>query len=355
MTDTAATRGLLASIPRFPLIAAPTPLDLVRCEIPGFDGRLFVKRDDSTGFALGGNKGRKLEFTVADALAKGATALVTASGIQSNHVRQTAAAAAKAGLACHAVLTPALGCYPDAHIRSGNVLLDLIFGATLHLAAADADVEPTLARVVADLTAAGERPYLVPLGASDGIGSLGYVACAWELRDQCAQAGAEPAAIFVATGSGGTHGGLLAGARLDGWEIPIIGISVSEPAAAKRDRVRTAIALVAGVLGVPVPCDEVSIVVHDGYTGAGYAHQTVEANHWIRTLARSEGILLDPVYTGKAFAGMADILNQERIGKDVVFLHTGGAPAIFADPASIVSIEIDAPALTDLLSPMIGS
>ena len=341
-------RAMLDAIPRFSLIDAPTSLDAIRCVIPGFGGRLFMKRDDNTGFAMGGNKGRKLEFTIADALANGATALVTSGGVQSNHVRQTAAAAAKAGLACHAILTPALAHFPTAHVESGNVLLDMIFGATLHVAATEAEAEPLVARVMEELASLGERPMVVPPGASDGVGSLGYVRCAWELRDQCLAQGIDPVAVYVSTGSGGTHGGLLAGAKLDGWNVPIIGISVSEPAEMKRTRVRSAMMMIGERIGRAIPFEEADIVVDDAYTGAGYAHPTAAANGWVKALARSDGILLDPVYTGKGFAGMADRIGRAGIHGDIVFLHTGGAPALFADPRLFVSIDADAPELLGL-------
>ena len=351
MTAARTLTEALSAVQRYPLIAAPTPIDRLRCAIPGFEGRVFLKRDDSTGFAMGGNKGRKLEYTMADAIAKGATTLVTASGVQSNHVRQTAAGAARAGLSFHAILTPALDTYPAAHLESGNMLLDMLFGAVLHLAPTDADVDPVTARVMAGLEARGERPYLVPLGASDGIGSLGYVACALELRAQCAASGITPSAIFVATGSGGTHAGLLAGTIADGWDVPVVGISVSEPAAIKRDRVQTAIGQIGPVLRRVIDCPPGAIVVHDGYAGEGYARPTTAANDWIRAVARADGVLLDPVYTGKSFAGMADLLGRGAFGGDVIFLHTGGAPALFADPTGIVTVERDAAALAPLLPP----
>lgn len=312
--------------------------------------RLFIKRDDCTGLAFGGNKSRKLEYSIGRALAERATALVTASSLQSNHVRQTAAAAARAGLPFHAVVAPALDHFPASHIDSGNLALSAILGAYLHLAADDDSLEESAAAVVRELEANGERPFLIPLGASDGTGSLGYVACALELLDQCASRDISPSAVFTATGSCGTQAGLLAGLRLSGSHIPVVGISVSEPAAVKREKVRACLDSLSETLDRSIACADEEIIVYDDYTGGGYAHPTDEADQWVRALARSDGLLLDPVYTGKAFAGMADLLRSGRIAArgDVVFLHTGGAPALFADPSRLWRPERDEPAIASL-------
>lgn len=341
---------LLADIPRLPLAVLPTPLDPLLTPLPGDHGRVFVKRDDCTGLAMGGNKTRKLEFTLGHARHLAATVLLTASGVQSNHVRQTAAAAARAGMAFHAVVAPALAHFPRAHLESGNMLLDMLLGAQLHLVEEESLAEAALARLADDLRAQGERPYIIPLGASDGIGSLGYVDCAFELLRQTADSGLDLSHVFVATGSGGTHGGLLAGLRLAGSRALVIGISVSEPSAAKVDKVRASISGVAEMLGVALDVADAEIVVHDAYAGEGYAHPTQAANDWVRRVARSDGLLLDQVYTGKAFAGMADLLGRNQLGsvRDVVFLHTGGTPALFADPRLLRTPELDAPEIARL-------
>lgn len=344
------TRARLAELPRYPLLLGPTPLEPFPGRLPGLEGRLWLKRDDLTGFALGGNKSRKLEFTMADALAKGATALVTASGIQSNHVRQTAAAAARAGLAFHAVVTPALERYPRTHVSSGNMLLDMMFGTIFHLAPSEADSDAVIERVVAELKRRGERPYVIPLGASDGIGSLGYVAAALELLDQCEALDIRPRGIFLPTGSGGTHGGLLAGLRLAGCDVPVIGLSVSEPAPAKVAKVRASADGVATVLQLAGRVSPEDIVVSDRFAGPGYAQPTAGADRWVAALARHHGLLLDPVYTGKAFDGMMTLLGEglDSAEADFVFLHTGGLPVLFADPAQFATVPRDAPALEPL-------
>ncbi len=341
----------LSAIPRVALAHLPTPLEALSQPLAG--RTVYIKRDDCTGLALGGNKTRKLQFTIADALAAGATTLLTTSGVQSNHVRQTAAAAARSGLGFHAVLAPALDHFPHTHVDSGNVLLDCLYGAALHLADSEEAAEARLAGLRDELAANGERPYVVPLGASDGIGSLGYVECALELLDQIGTRGLDVSHIFVPTGSGGTHAGLVAGLRLAGSDIKVVGISVSDPAEIKRDKVLTALADVGRVLGYSdLAAEAQDIIIHDDYAGGGYSHPTTEANHWIRHIARSDGLLLDPVYTGKAFAGMADLLCGETLpdAREVIFIHTGGAPTLFADPALLSDVAQDAPALLPLLA-----
>lgn len=343
-------RDRLALRPRFKLAALPTPLDPLLGEVPGHHGRIMIKRDDCTGLAMGGNKTRKLEWTLGHARDLGADALLTASGVQSNHVRQTAAAARRAGMAFHAVVAPALPSFPRAHVESGNMLLDMLFGAQLHLVEDETLADAALATLAGQVGAQGGRPYLIPLGASDGIGSLGYVDCALELLRQADEAGLDLTHIFLPTGSGGTHGGLLAGLRLAGSQVAVVGISVSEPAPAKVAKVRASINGVAEVLGVDLAIPDAEIVVHDAYAGAGYAHPTAEANDWVRRIALSDGLLLDQVYTGKAFAGMADLLGRGRLDgvRDVVFLHTGGTPALFADPRLLRTPEADAPEVAEL-------
>lgn len=335
---------------RVPLAHLPTPLEQTRARASLPDVRLFIKRDDCTGLAFGGNKCRKLEFSIGQALAAGATAIVTASGLQSNHIRQTAAAAARAGLSFHAVVAPVLDHFPRSHIDSGNLALSGILGARFHLAPDEDSLEAVAAEVVQELEAAGERPFLIPLGASDGVGSLGYVVCAIELLDQCAAQKIAPQAIFTATGSCGTQAGLLAGLRLRGSQIPVIGISVSEPAGVKREKIRTCLASLEEVLGLKTGCRNDEIIVHDDFVGGGYSHPTDDAEFWIKNLARSDGILLDPIYTGKAFAGMMGLLQSQAIkaSGDVIFLHTGGGPALFADPQQLWRPEQEAPQITAL-------
>jgi D-cysteine desulfhydrase family pyridoxal phosphate-dependent enzyme len=326
----------LDDAPRVRLAHLPTALeDAPRlAAAAGASGRILVKRDDCTGLALGGNKTRKLEFTLGDALARGADVLVTTGGLQSNHVRQTAAAAARCGLGCHAVVSSPLPDPGAAYRGSGNLLLDGLFGAVIH-EVEEAETDAFASDLVERLKGEGRNPYLVPLGASDGIGSLGYVNCARELLAQARAMGAEIGAVVLCTGSSGTHGGLLSGLRLAGSSIPVVGVSSSEPSAVKMDKVANVCRQVLERLGeAPWPGFGADIEVSDAYVGQGYGYPTDAADAAIRLAARTEGLVLDPVYTGKAMSGLIDMVAEGRFadGRDLVFLHTGGSPALFAYP-----------------------
>ena len=332
----------LSRLPRVPLAHLPTPLEPMEALARhlGAGPRLFVKRDDCTGLALGGNKTRKLEFTVGQALTEGADVLVTSGGVQSNHVRQTAAAAARLGMGFHGVLAdPMAGAdygADRAYGDNGNHLLDRVLGGELHAVADDGEAtELRIRELVDELRGAGHRPYVVPLGASDGVGSMGYVACAAELLTQCRDQGLEPSHVVLATGSAGTHGGLLAGLRALGSSIEVIGISVSEPAAAKREKVRAVIEqLAARWPGAPPVVPDGDVEVRDEFVGPGYGVPTAAGRRALELAARTEGLLLDPVYTAKALAGLLALVADGPLagGRDVIFLHTGGAPALFAYP-----------------------
>ena len=296
--------------------------------------RVFVKRDDCTGLAFGGNKVRKLEFILGAAEAEGADTLVTEGGLQSNFVRLAAAAAARRGLACHALVDCPLDHPGEAYRHSGNALLDDLFGATVHEAALG--TTHAMAEVLAErLRREGRRPYVTPLGGSGGVGALGYVVCAEELLAQLAGQGIEAARIVLCTGSAGTHAGLLAGLRRAGSPIDVVGVSSSEPGPVKEAKVRAVMEQVFEALGEEPPAGwDDDVTVHDRWAGGGYGQPTPQANDAIVLLARTEGLLLDPVYTGKAMAGLIGLAAEAAFddGRDLIFLHTGGGPALFAYP-----------------------
>jgi D-cysteine desulfhydrase family pyridoxal phosphate-dependent enzyme len=319
------------SLPRTALAHLPTPLEFMPRLGERLGINLWIKRDDATGLALGGNKTRKLEFTVGQALAEGSDALVTCGGYQSNHVRQTAAAAARCGLAFHCALAdPAPGRTP-AYFQSGNLLLDRILNAAIEVAAPGETMDACAERIMDRLIAQGGKPFLVPLGASDAIGSVGYVAAAGELVSQCTQSGFLPSAVVLVTGSAGTHAGMLAGLRLLELPTQVIGVSSSEPSEAKREKVRAILGPLTERLGASIVIPDSDIEVLDDQVGEGYAIPTPAANAAIELAAATEGVILDPVYTGKGMAALIELARKGRFGRrdDVVFLHTGGSPALF--------------------------
>ncbi|MEX0645993.1 MAG: D-cysteine desulfhydrase family protein [Parvularculaceae bacterium] len=325
----------LSRFPRTPLVHSPTPLEPMTALSKALNGPdLFVKRDDCTGLAMGGNKSRKLEFSLGDALDKGSDLIITSGATQSNHVRQTAAACAKLGLAFRCVIANPLDRSPADYYRTGNVLLDKLFGAEINVAS---DTDEATARAVKSLVEAAQREgcrsYVVPLGASDAIGSLGYVDCAREILVQCDAFGIAPSHIVVATGSAGTHAGLLVGLRLLGSAIKVIGVAVSGTSTAKEERVRLVAETLTALLRVKrdlISREDIRVLDH--YIGGGYAMPAKSTVLTLRLVARTEGLLLDPVYTGKAMDGLIDLVrrNELQIAKDVIFLHTGGSPALFA-------------------------
>lgn len=325
----------IEGFPRVSLMHGATPLhDLPALARALGVRRLLIKRDDCTGLAFGGNKTRKLEFALGEALRRGADVIITSGAWQSNHVRQTAAAAAHLGLRCHAVVHNPLPASGDDYRRSGNRLLDRLLGCTLHdVASEEAGIE-CIAALARREAAMGATPHVVTMGASDGIGTLGYVACAQELLRQCRDIAAAPSHVVLATGSAGTHAGLLAGLRAAGSDIALVGISVSEPAEVKRAKVRRVLGELAAATRTAMQVPDEAIVVLDDYVGAGYGMPTAAGDVALRLLARKEGILLDPVYTAKAMSGFLDLLAHARCGpmRDPVFLHTGGTPALFAYP-----------------------
>ena len=296
------------------------PLDRLAAWLGG--PRLLVKRDDLTGLALGGNKARKLDLLCAEALAAGADVLVTGGGPQSNHARMTAAAACRLGLGCH--LAVAGRHAPET--ASGNLLLDHVLGAELHFTGAGEyyAAERAITDLADRLEAEGHRPYAIPIGGASVTGVRAYLEATAELLEQL---GTAPDWVVVADGSGGTHAGLLAGF---GAETKVVGIDVGTRP--DLDTVVPALAAsAAATAGRPEPKGD--LVIDHTRFGAGYGEPTPEAKEAIRAAARTEGLILDPVYTGKAMAGLIGWAREGRFtpGDTVVFWHTGGAPALFAE------------------------
>ncbi len=322
----------LARFPRLRLAHLPTPLEsLERLSAELGGPNLWIKRDDCTGLAGGGNKTRKLEFLMADAVERGADAVITQGATQSNHARQTAAAA-KLGMACHLLLEDRAGLPDNDYLCNGNVLLDQLHGATLQGHPGGTDMNAAMEALARELRDDGRKPYVVPGGGSNEIGALGYVNCALELLQQANDAGLEIAHVVHATGSTGTQAGLVTGFRGSGSGIPVLGISVRAEREAQEENVFRLAERTAEHLGIPGAVRRDHVVADSDYVGPGYGLPAPDTLEAIRLFARIEGILLDPVYTGKAAAGLIALVREGRFGKDdnVVFVHTGGAQALFA-------------------------
>ncbi|MHB8621321.1 MAG: D-cysteine desulfhydrase family protein [Chloroflexota bacterium] len=323
----AGLRQSLDDQPRIRLAALPTPLEAGPV-LPG-GARLWLKRDDLTGLGLGGNKVRKLEFLCAAARQEGADLLVTVGAAQSNHCRLTAAAAAVLGIECHLFVGG-----PPAREMAGNQLLSALFGAHMHFPGTDDwdELEGAMARRVASWRAEGRKPFAIPIGGSTAVGARGYVAAWMEMAEQCRERGIEPVAIVHASSSGGTHAGLIAGRRGNGGGPRIIAAGVAKTSGDLRSETAAIAAACLQGLGQPsiIPADEIE--VDSSQQGAAYAVPTRAADEAIRWAARHAAIALDRVYTGKAFALLLALTRQGRFGAgdDVVFLHTGGFPALFA-------------------------
>lgn len=326
----------LSPFPRASLTQLPTPIEpLPRLSAHLGGPRLYVKRDDLTGLGLGGNKLRKLEFLLGEARAQGADTVLTVGAMQSNHARQTAAACARLGFDCELILRRGSHA-TDAYLNGGNVLLDRLFGAQLHVLEAHESREARMAARAESLRGEGRRPYCIPVGGSCGLGNLGYVVCAEEILLQGAAADVSYTAVIVATGSGGTQGGLLAGMQLHGG-VPVIGIAVEgtrqeQEALAARQASESLNLLGRSDLGLSA-----AVNVLDEFVGSGYARPTDSMREALSLAARFEGLVLDPVYTGKAFAGFISLACSGRFGKNqsLLFMHTGGAPGLFGYPETL--------------------
>lgn len=329
-----ALEAALARQPRVALAHLPTPLEPLDglARALGRGPRVFAKRDDCTGLALGGNKVRKLEYLIGEAQAEGADTLITTGGVQSNHARQTAAAAAKLGLACELVLPRMVAGRDPAYDASGNRLLDDWLGARVQLVDRPADVARAVAEIQARVSARGGKAAFIPAGGSTPTGCFGYAQAALELATQLERERLHVEAIVLAVSTGGTLAGLLVGLEAIGLAIPVIGIGVYAPRALVAPAVRELAARTSARLGTPdVP--DAGVDLRDDWLGPGYGLPSEEMRETVALAARSEGLLLDPVYTGKAMAGLIALRRQGNLPDgNVLFWHTGGAPGLFAYP-----------------------
>lgn len=316
-------------LPRYPLGFFPTPLVKLPRLTERLSGpRIFMKRDDQTGLGLGGNKVRKLEFLVGEALAQGCDTLITGGAAQSNHCRQTAAAAAACGLACHLALGGEAPATPE-----GNLLLDQLFGAEIHWTGELRKGEK-IPEIAESLRSAGHKPYVVPYGGSNTTGAAGFVEAVRELTQQLAQLGETITHIVFASSSGGTQAGLTVGKSLFGWDGKLIGIGIDKGASGDvpfAEHVLQLANATAERLGIASRFSASDLTIRDDYLGDGYGVVGELERRAIRTVAQTEGILLDPVYTGRAMGGLIDMIERGELSPEqsVLFWHTGGIPALF--------------------------
>lgn len=320
----------LARFPRVRLAHLPTPLEPAPRLSEALGVEIWIKRDDCTGLAGGGNKTRKLEFLLGEAMAHGADTLVTQGAVQSNHVRQTAAAAAAHGMRCEIILEERTGSTAIDYTRNGNVLLDRLFGATLRTVPGGSDMVAELEATAEAVRQKSGKPYIIPGGGSNAVGALGYVDCAREIVVQADELDMPIDRIVTATGSAGTHAGLVAGLAVMGADIPVLGIGVRAPKDRQEASVLKLARETAALLGRPDAVTEAMVVADCDYVGEGYGLVDQAVIEALKLAARTDGIVLDPVYTGKAMKGLIALAKAGRFENEtIVFLHTGGAQGLF--------------------------
>jgi len=322
----------LAQYPRRFLAHLPTPLEKMErlsAELGGPE--IWIKRDDCTGLSTGGNKTRKLEFLMAEAELQGADMVMTQGATQSNHARQTAAFAARLGMACHILLEDRTGSNDPNYNENGNVLLDHLHGATTEKRPGGTDMNAEMEAVAERFRAEGRKVYTIPGGGSNATGALGYVNCAFEMLGQFNERALRVDHIVHATGSAGTQAGLITGLKAMNANIPLLGIGVRAPKAKQEESVFNLAAKTAEKLGCAGVVARPDVVANTDYVGAGYGIPTESGLEAIRMFAELEGLLLDPVYSAKGAAGLIDLVRKGHFKMDerVVFLHTGGAVALF--------------------------
>ena len=323
----------LTMFPRVRLCHSPTPLESLENLTKELGGpTLYIKRDDCTGLATGGNKTRKLEFLIGQALQQGADTIITQGAVQSNHARQTAAAAAKFGLNCKILLERRVPNVALDYEQTGNVLLDRMFGAELEWWPAGEDMNAIGRDVTEKVRQEGGVPYFIPGGGSNKVGALGYVNCAIELLQQADEQGLRIDTVVTSTGSAGTQAGLVVGLEDGNSGIKVYGVSARLPRDKQEELVYNLAVETAAYVGMKGEISRESVVANSDYVGPGYGQPTPEMVEAVNLLARTEGILLDPVYSGKAMAGLIGEIRKGTFSKDnnIVFVHTGGTVALFA-------------------------
>jgi len=320
--------------PRRKYLQGPTPIEpLPRLSLAlGGEVNLFIKRDDLLPGSAGGNKTRKLEFCIAHAMEKSADSIITCGAVQSNHCRLTASWAAKEGLDCHLVLEERVKGSYEKEASGNNFLFELLDVKTIEVVAGGSNMTRKMEKKSDELTAAGKTPYIIPGGASNAIGATGYALCAQETMDQLNQMRLDIAHIVLPSGSGGTHAGMVAGLAGVSANIPVIGINVSRTKRVQEEIVYNLALETADRLDINTRVDRDAIVCHDEFVGPGYSLPTDAMVEAVKLFAGTEAVLLDPVYSGKAAAGLIDLVRKGRFarGANVLFLHTGGSPALYA-------------------------
>ena len=323
----------LSRFPRVHLAHLPTPLEF----LPNFTKTLggpniYIKRDDCTGLATGGNKTRKLEFLIADALQLKADVVITQGAVQSNHARQTVAAATKMGMKCEILLENRTESANRDYVESGNVFLDKLFGANVTYFDKGTDMDAEMGNRAQSIREDGKEPYIIPGGGSNPIGALGYVNCAIETLTQANDMGLQIDHFVTATGSAGTQAGLVVGLEATNSKIPLLGIGVNAPKEKQEEKVYNLACDTADYMGIPGCVSRDKVIANCDYVGDGYGVPTDSMIEAVTMMAREEAILMDPVYSGKGLAGLIDQIRNGFFKNDenVVFLHTGGSAALFA-------------------------
>jgi len=323
----------ISRFPRLHFAHLPTPLEPLKNLSKLLNGpNIFIKRDDCTGLATGGNKTRKLEFLMGDALQKKADTIITQGATQSNHTRQTVAISSKLGMRCEIVLEDRTQSKDQDYLENGNVLLDKLFGANIRSVPSGTDINSEMLKIADDIYKKGGKPYIIPGGGSNPIGALGYINCAMELVGQLNDRSLRIDHLVLATGSAGTQAGLVVGMEGTRSGIPVLGISVNTNKETQEKKVFELSEKTCEFIGITDSVKREKVVANGDYVGLGYGQPTEGMIEAVELLAREEGILLDPVYSGKGMAGLIDLIRKGKFQKtqNVVFLHTGGSVGLFA-------------------------